>query len=414
MKKIIGPFSEVLTMSGLPSRGPLHDDELEVIGQGGILIDSGVVDSVGPFLELKEQNPGTPVEEIEGSYVALPGLIDCHTHICFGGSRAADYASRNNGMSYQEIASRGGGIWDTVTKTRTSSQTELELGMGARLDKLVERGVTTVEVKSGYGLSVEEELKLLRAINAAGSGHPIDVIPTCLAAHIIPREFKTELEYLQYLLKELVPLVKEQNLAKRFDIFIEKNAFTSLNSIDYLASIKKQGFEITVHGDQFSPGGSQVAIDVGAMSVDHLEASGEKEIKALSESNTIPVVLPGASLGLGMPFSPARKLLDAGCGVAIASDWNPGSAPNGNLLTQAAILGAYEKLSFAEVFAGMTFRAANALGFSDRGILSEGLYADFIAFPCEDYREILYHQGELQPKLAWKKGNRIPTEANKT
>ncbi len=167
------------------------------------------------------------------------------------------------------------------------------------------------------------------------------------------------------------------------------------------------GFELTVHADQFTMGGSAVAVKFDALSADHLEASGEKEIKVLAQSNTIAVALPGASLGLGCGFTPARKILDQGGGLAIASDWNPGSAPMGDLLAQASILATFEKLSTAEVFAGITFRAAAALGLNDRGKIWPGFLADFILFPTSDYREILYQQGKLKPEMVWKSGERV-------
>lgn len=407
MMKIVGPFAELITMDGLPAKGPLKDESLLSIKNGAILVADGTIEGVGVFEDLVRQNSKANIEEIEGDYVGLPGFIDCHTHICFGGSRAKDYAARNNGKTYQEIAEEGGGIWDTVTKTRAASQQELEHVTTDRLDSLLSRGITTVEVKSGYGLSVDEELKMLRAINTAGKKHHADVIATCLAAHIIPREFRNEPDYLAYIIAELVPEIEREKLTNRFDIFIEQNAFTPLASAGYLYSLKQKGFDITVHGDQFTSGGSEVAIEVDALSVDHLEASGDHEINALSKSSTTPVVLPGASIGLGIPFASARKLLDAGCSLAVASDWNPGSAPNGNLLTQAALLGAYEKLSAAEIFAGITFRSASALNLNDRGIVSKGMLADFVAFDCNDYREILYHQGQLQPSKIWKKSRLI-------
>ena len=407
MKKIVGPFTELLTMEELPAMGPIKDESLPIINSGAILISDDQIQAVGEFEQLVKENPEVQVEALEGDNVGLPGFIDCHTHICFGGSRARDYAARNNGKTYQEIAATGGGIWDTVTQTRKASQEELEYATLKRLSTLLARGIATVEIKSGYGLSVEEEVKMLRAIKSSGLNHQTDVISTCLAAHIIPREFTNEADYLDYILDNLVPKIEEEKLVNRFDIFIEQNAFTSSNSMSYLNSLKQKGFDITVHGDQFNAGGSKVAIEVGAVSVDHLEASGEDEISALSKSETIPVVLPGASIGLGIPFSPARKLLDAGCSLAIASDWNPGSAPNGNLLTQASLLGAYEKLSAAEVFAGISYRSAAALNLKDRGTLAEGKVADFIAFDCNDYREILYRQGELQPAKVWKRGTLV-------
>ena len=404
MRKIVGPFTQLLPLHNLPMKGPIDDESLHILLDGAIVHSEGTIEAVGNFEDLRNQFPDAMIEELKGDNVGLPGLIDCHTHICFGGTRDRDYAARNNGKTYQEIAAAGGGIWDTVTQTRKASEDELADVTSRRLQTLLHRGITTAEVKSGYGLSIQEELKMLRAIRKADDSSLIDVISTCLAAHIIPREYADESSYLEYLLAGLVPIVAKEKLASRFDIFVEENAFTPSNSANYLEQIKANGFDVTVHGDQFSTGGSSVAIQVGAVSVDHLEASGNAEIEALAKSSTIPVVLPGASLGLGIPFAPARKLIDAGCGVAIASDWNPGSAPNGNLLTQASLIGAYEKLSAAEVFAGITYRSAKALNLSDRGILKKGCIADFISFQTDDYREILYHQGELQATGIWKKG----------
>ena len=316
-----------------------------------------------------------------------------------------DYAARNNGKTYLEIAKAGGGIWSTVNHTRTATEEELGALMRMRLDKLAHIGVTTVEVKSGYGLSVEAELKQLNVIKQVGKTHTIDVVPTCLAAHIVPKDIGDEAKYLELIVEELVPIIQKESLAKRFDIFIEESAFSVEASTDYLNRLRSMGFQLTVHGDQFSTGGSQVAIDCGALSVDHLEVSGDKEIEALAQSNTIPVALPGASIGLGCSFTPARKLLDAGCSLAIASDWNPGSAPQGNLLAQAAILGTFEKLSTAEILAGLTYRSALALGLTDRGRLTTQQKADIVAFPGTDYRENTLSPGRIENrKCVWKNG----------
>jgi imidazolonepropionase len=382
-----------------------------IIEEGGILITDGKIVATGSFAQLRAAHPHASVEEITEDLVALPGLVDAHTHICYGGSRAMDFAARNAGVSYLEIAKAGGGIWSTVQHTRAASQEQLTALTLERLDYLLQQGITTVEIKSGYGLSVNEELKQLRAIQAAGQAHQADVVPTCLAAHMLPRDFEgTVDEYLQTILRELVPIIKAEGLAERFDIFIEQSAFTTRQALNYLMALKAKGFTLTVHGDQFSTGGSEVAVAVGALSADHLEVSGTAEIERLAQSKTIPVVLPGATIGLGCPWAPARRLLDAGCAMAIASDWNPGSGPQGNLLVQAAILAAFEKLSTAEVFAGITQRAARALGLTDRGVLATDYLADIVAFPTHDYREILYQQGRLTAKGVWKKGVRVYAE----
>jgi len=408
MKKLIGPFTQLLPLSGLPMKGSIADDALQIIPQGGVLTDNGLITGVGDFETIRKSNPDAEIEEITGDYVLIPSFVDCHTHLCFAGSRAKDYALRIAGKSYLEIAKSGGGIWDSVTQTRKASKEELIDLLLKRVDQHTKNGVTTIEVKSGYGLKVEEEIKQLQAIKEAAAKSKADLIATCLATHILPKDFNGPVEeYLELILNKLLPKIKQDNLANRVDIFIEDGAFSTADAACYLEVAKKMGFDITVHADQFSTGGSEVAVNVGAVSADHLEASGEEEIKRLAASETVAVALPGASLGLGMGFAPARKLLNAGACLAIASDWNPGSAPMGDLLLQASVLSAYEKLTTAETFAGLTFRAAKALNLYDRGILEKGKLADMQAYPCTDYREILYHQGKLKPIKVYKKGEAI-------
>lgn len=404
--KLIGPFKQILPLSGLPLKGALANDQLQIIANGGVWVENGLIFAVGDFEELRKANPKAAIDEITEPQVLLPGFVDCHTHLCFAGDRAKDYAMRIAGKSYLEIAKAGGGIWDSVAQTRQASQQELTALLLKRIDRHAKDGVTTIEVKSGYGLSVEQELKQLRAIRAAAETSKADLIATCLAAHILPKDFNGPAsEYLEHILNNLLPRVKKENLANRVDIFIEESAFNATNATCYLRVAKQMGFAITVHADQFTTGGSEAAVNVGAVSADHLEVSGEKEIKGLAASSTVAVALPGASIGLGMDFAPARKLLNAGASLAIASDWNPGSAPMGDLLMQASVLAAYEKLTTAEVFAGLTYRAAKALNLTDRGTLEKGKLADMQAYPCKDYREILYHQGKLKPTRVWKNGN---------
>lgn len=389
-------------MAGLPVKGPLSDADLEIIPNAGILLENDRIVDVINFQEGTRLYKN--IFEMDGEYVAMPGLVDCHTHICFAGSRAADYALKVGGASYQEILKQGGGIHDTVAKTREAAEIDLVRHLAGRGTRHLEEGVTTIEVKSGYGLSVEAELKMLRAIRKASAEYLLDLVPTCLAAHVKPREFATPADYLDFLVLSLLPEVKSHRLAQRIDIFTEEGAFDAQLSTKYLNAARSLGFQLTVHADQFTTGGSKVAVDCGALSADHLEASTDAEIDYLAKSSTIGVVLPGASLGLGMPFAPARKLLDRGGSLAIASDWNPGSAPMGDLLMQAAVLGAAQKLSIAETLAGITFRAARALDLNDRGTLERDTLADFITFETDDYREILYQQGKMKPVAVWKRG----------
>ncbi|WKB82349.1 imidazolonepropionase [Cellulophaga lytica] len=409
-QKLIGPFTQLLPMTGIAIKGAVKDEELVVIENGGIIVENNTVVAVGLYKDLLKQIDikNTLLEEVIGNNVCMPGFIDSHTHICYGGSRANDYAMRNAGKTYLEISKAGGGIWDTVTQTRKASILELEEGITKRANKHLKNGVTTIEVKSGYGLSVYEELKMLRAIKNVDNRIKADLISTCLAAHMQPKDYSGKAsEYLEEISISLFPLLKEERLTTRIDAFIEEGAFTAEVIAPYFKKAKEMGFTITVHADQFSTGGSKVAVDFNAISADHLEASTTEEINILAKSNVIATALPGASIGLGCAFTPARKLLDAGGAVAIASDHNPGSAPMGDLLTQASILGTFQKLSNAEVLSGITFRAAAALDLKDRGTLENGFMADFIAFPTANYKEILYQQGQLKPNMVWKKGTKI-------
>lgn len=401
-KTLIGPFSQIVTMQSTSIRGAIKDESLGIISDGGVIVSNGKIEQIGLFKELDQT--GLDKIVIEEPMVLTPGFIDAHTHICYGGSRAGDYALRVGGASYQDILKNGGGIHDTVSKTREQSEDWLTDVVIMRAQRHLKEGITTCEVKSGYGLSVEHELKMLRAIKKADAQVSTDLVSTCLAAHVCPKEFNEASDYLNYISTELFPVLKEQELTNRIDIFTEDGAFNVELSREYLLKAKEVGFHLTVHADQFTSGGSELAVELGALSADHLEASTDEDIQRLGASDVVSTVLPGASLGLGMHYSGARKLLDAGAILAIATDWNPGSAPMGDLLVQTALIGAAEKLSIAECLAGITFRAAKALGFNDRGRLSEGMKADFIGFSTEDYRDLFYYQGKLKPKKIWKDG----------
>ncbi|MBQ0733068.1 imidazolonepropionase [Aquimarina celericrescens] len=408
--KLIGPIKQLLAMEDLSLKGSIEDEELHSIENAGILIKGERIHSIGIFSELgkKAKDLNAEIIELHADHVCVPGFIDAHTHICFSGSRARDYAMRNAGKSYLEIAEAGGGIWDTVTQTRKSDQQELTYGVIKRANTLLNQGITTIEVKSGYGLSTKEELKMLRAIKNAQDSTEADLISTCLAGHMLPRDFDGDHRtYLDAISNSLFPVLKEEKLTNRIDAFIEKSAFLPSDIYPYFKKAKAMGFDITVHADQFSVGGSEVAVKLNAISADHLEASTKNEIEMLANSDVISVALPGASIGLGCDFTPARKILNAGGALAIASDWNPGSAPMGDLLTQACILGTFEKLSNAEILAGITFRAAAALNLKDRGRLSSGMLADFNLFQTDHFNEIFYHQGKLTPSQVWKRGDLI-------
>ncbi len=407
--RLIGPFTQLVTMDNLPLKGSVHDNQLEIIPNGGVVVCEGKIVKTGNFDELGIEfgDRNTVIDYIDNEMVAIPGMIDPHTHICWAGSRANDYSLRLAGKSYLEIALGGGGIGDTVEKTRLASTTELEASLTERAKNYLRNGVTTIEVKSGYCLNTEGELKLLEVIGKVNKKLAVDLIPTCLAAHIKPSDFHgNPSEYLKSIINELLPEIKRRNLSARTDIFIDSGAFTIAEAREYLNVAKAMGFDLVVHGDQFTTGGVALACELNARSVDHLDMTKEGDIQLLAASGVIPVVLPGSSLGLGNPFAPARKLLDAGCSLAIGSDWNPGSAPMGDLLLQTALLGIFEKMTMAESLAGITFRAAMALGLTDRGILKKGLLGDIAGFPVSDYREIIYHQGSLNPSVVWKRGEK--------
>ncbi len=388
-------------MVNLPERGAISDNSLEIIDDGGVVIEDGKIIEVGDFLSLSKNN--LDVREITYTCVLLPGFIDSHTHVCHYGNRSDEYAKRNSGISYQQILEEGGGIHNTMNSTSNSTDEQLTDDTLNRLKRHFQEGVLTCEVKSGYAPNLEDEVRMLRIINEIDSSNDIDLIPTCLAAHVTPKKYESSKKYLDSIVNELLPIIKEENLSNRVDIFIEEKAFSITEASNFLEKIKND-FYITAHANQFTSGGLKVGVDNGAVSVDHLEVITDQEIDYLSKSDTTGVVLPGCSLGLGIPFAPARKLLDYNCKVSIASDWNPGSAPMGDLLMQASLLGSTEKLSNAEVLAGITCRAANALSLEDRGSLENGKIADMIGFKTNDFRDILYNQGKLKPSFICKRG----------
>ena len=388
-------------MVNLPERGAIIDNSLEIIDDGGVVIEDGKIIEVGDFLSLSKND--LDVREITYPCVLLPGFIDSHTHVCHYGNRSDEYAKRNSGISYQQILEEGGGIHNTMNSTSNSTDEQLTDDTLNRLKRHFQEGVLTCEVKSGYAPNLEDEVRMLRIINEIDSSNDIDLIPTCLAAHVTPKKYESSKKYLDSIVNDLLPIIKEENLSNRVDIFIEEKAFSITEASNFLEKIKND-FYITAHANQFTSGGLKVGVDNGAVSVDHLEVITDQEIDYLSKSDTTGVVLPGCSLGLGIPFAPARKLLDYNCKVSIASDWNPGSAPMGDLLMQASLLGSTEKLSNAEVLAGITCRAANALSLEDRGSLENGKIADMIGFKTNDFRDILYNQGKLKPSFICKRG----------
>lgn len=401
MKTLFGPFDQILSMDNLPKSGPIPDTKLDPLKQAGILVIDGKIASIGNYKTL--EGPSQKKVRFAQPVTAIPSFIDAHTHACFAGTRAGDFQKKLQGISYEEIAKSGGGIFDTVSQTRKTSEEGLLQSLLKRLAIKLRSGVAVIEIKSGYGLDLDTEMKMLETIQKAKILQPLTLIPTLLAAHTLPPEFNTTKEYLDWIINKLVP--KARAFTNRVDIFCDACAFGVEESELFLTRLIKEGFTATVHADQFSKGGTKVAASVKALSADHLEVSEKEEFALLKKSGTIPIVLPGASLGLGLPFAKARLMLDMGLPLVIASDWNPGSAPSGDLLMQASILSIYEKLSIAEALSAITFRAAMALKLTDRGILKEDARADFSIFPTSDFREILYWQGTMKPSHAVIQGN---------
>ncbi len=407
MPQLIGPFTQLLTMDRLPLSGPVLNRDMEILSNAGILVEGDRILATGEYNSLARttENDSRYIPEIP--MVAMPGFIDAHTHICFAGSRSEEYSMRISGESYASILAAGGGIYNTVDATRKSSYADLKAELKNRAMKHFNEGITTIEVKSGYGLNTSEEIRLLKIISEVNKDIPPDLVSTCLAAHVTPPGYSDEKEYLDEITRDLLPRILNEKLSSRVDIFIEDHAFSSEAAESFLSGAMKMGFRVTIHADQFTTGGSRVAARLKVLSADHLEAGNEPEFRSLASSGVSAVVLPGASMGLGMPFAKARQILDTGCSLVIASDWNPGTAPMGDLLVQASVLSAREKLTDAETFAAMTFRAAHALRLDKTGVISKNNKADIKAFPVSDFREILYHQGQLKPSLVWKNGKKF-------
>lgn len=392
---LVGPFLALVTMRNLPIAGHLRDDDLEIIPQAGILVEGSTIAEMGPYKDLQAK-AGLFIK-LDFPAVGFPGLVDAHTHMCWAGNRANEYSARLEGKTYEEIAREGGGILNTVKAVRAATEEELIHDLLERCAHQLAQGITTSEVKSGYGLNVDDEIKMLKAIRAASKVQPVELVPTCLAAHTLPKEFNDKKAYLKYLQTNLWPIVKEQNLAKRMDIFVDQCAFSTDLAHEYLLAAKEMGFDILLHAEQFTQGGAKLAATLHAKSADHLEVISTEDATLLAQNKVSAVVLPCATLGLGLPFPPARMLLDKGASLVVATDWNPGSAPMGDLLTGAALLSANQKLSMAETWAGITYRAAHALGLSNTGKLDTGNKCAISVYPCRDWREVLYYQGGLKP-----------------
>lgn len=367
-------------------------------------VDKGVIQWIGPQNKVPKNLKIKKMTDLKNQLV-LPSFIECHTHSVFAGSRAEEFEMRNQGVSYIEIASRGGGILSTMKATRLASAKELLKLTQSRIDKFVEQGVSTVEVKSGYALDLKNEIKMLEVIKKLKGPR---IIPTYLGAHARPPEFADNSSYLDYLAKKVLPVIRKKNLAPRVDIFIENKFFEKAESLKYLQAAIDLGFDITIHANQLSvSAGAEIAMKLDAKSADHVIQITDEMISDFAKSNTVPVLLPLADLYMKCAFPPARKLIDAGCTVALATDFNPGSCPSQDLSSVGLLARLEMKMSLAEVFQAYTHGAACALGIqSEEGRLEVGKLANFICTEAE-LTDFFYSAGSVPQHRLFIRGKSI-------
>jgi imidazolonepropionase len=362
-----------------------HAGEVELVEDAYVLCKEGRIAEVGPMRELGSLDGGD-IEELDGSgRCALPGLVDCHTHACFVGERVEEFALRARGATYEELHAAGGGILSTVEATRAAGEEALGEAVTRHRDAMRRHGTTTVEAKSGYGLDLETELASLRAIRAAGG------VATWLGAHAVPPEFDDADAYLDFALAEVLP--EAARLAAAADVFLERNAFDATQARRYLSACRDAGLALRLHGDQFTESGAiPLAVELGARSVDHLEATGDAGIEALAASDVTAVLLPASALFLARPMPPARDLLDRGAIVALATDFNPGSAYCESLPLVASLAATQLRMGLEEILCALTVNPAHVLGCADRkGRLAPGYDADIVLLGAPDWRYLAYH-----------------------
>ena len=377
--------------------GPLRGrefGELRVHSPATIALSGDRIVAIGsPEEVLREIPTGATFESVDGrGTVALPGLIDCHTHPAFLGDRAAEFELRASGAGYEEIHASGGGIWSTVAATRTGSEEEIRAAVERHLGWMLEHGTTTAEAKSGYGLDRETELKSLRAIRAAGESSPVDVYPTFLGAHTVPPEFEGAAGYVEFVIQDVLPEVAP--LARFADVFLERGSFEAPEAGLYLRACRERGLVPRLHADQFSQRGAiPLAVELGARSVDHLETTGEEGARLLAKSDVAAVLLPACGLFLDLPLPPARLLADEGAIVALATDFNPGSSFCESLPLVMNLACTRLGLSPAEALCACTANAAHVLGLQDLGRLAPGYRADVLLLDAPDWGHLAYHLG---------------------
>jgi imidazolonepropionase len=382
--------------------------DMEVLRDAAVLIDGARIAWVGPRADAPRADQ---VTEVAG--VILPGMIDCHTHGVFGAARLDDHQRRALGEDYKAIAAAGGGILQSVRDVRGRPEAELEALTRARLATLLAHGTTTIEVKSGYGLELEAELKQLRVIRRLAATQPATLVPTFLGAHEVPPEHRSDrAAYVRLLCEEMIPAVARGQLARCCDVFCEPGVFSPAEARSILTTAKGYGLALKLHADELEgSGGAELAAELGALSADHLAAVSEAGVRALASSGTVAVLLPATMIFLGKKTqAPARRLLDAGAAVALATDFNPGTSPTVSLPLVMALGVSQLGLRHAEALTAVTVNAAAALGLAgERGQLAPGFAADLVVAAVEDWREAAYWMGTNVVSAVWTGGSACPT-----
>src|SRR5271154_5010197 len=401
---LVSGISQLVTATGPgPKRGRAMR-ELKIVQSAAIAISSGLIVWTGK----KSEWTGTAETNVDlGGRAVVPGLVDPHTHAVWAGDRLNDFEARTSGSTYEEILASGGGIRSTIRATAEASQDDLVALAKPRIDSLIASGATTIEMKSGYGLTPAAELAMLEAIQTLANISPARIVPTLLI-HIPPVVAAERCGYLTQVCEELIPEVAARKLASAFDIFVEKEAWQVAEAEQLFDCAKQHHLAIKLHSDQFHCiGGVELGIRVGALSVDHLEASGPEQIKRIAASSTIATILPGVSLHLGIPSAPGRKLIDAGAAVAVGTDLNPGSSPLFSTSEALALSVRLNGLTAQEALVAGTINAACALSLKTAGRLDVGCPADFLVLHGSDWRELVYTLGMNPVRDVWIAGKKV-------
>ncbi|HEX3436214.1 MAG TPA: imidazolonepropionase [Pseudacidobacterium sp.] len=408
--------SQLVTLAGTarPRVGP-ELRELAVIRDGAMLLHNGRIAAVGTRAEVEPLADAATQIVDAGRRVVMPGFVDAHTHLVFAGNRADEFEMRCSGMTYQQIAERGGGIRSTVRKTRAASEDELIAIAQKHARWFLAGGTTTVEAKSGYGLTVEDELKLLRAIRRVSQTTRLRCVPTFLGAHEIPDEYKSRPDdYVVLVVNEMLSQVAEERLAEFCDVFCEAKVFSVAQADRVLTSAKQHGLGLRVHADQFTSSGAvELAARLGAKTIDHLEQTTPESIALMKQFGVQPVLLPGSVYAIGsQKYAPARAMIDAGLPVVVATDFNPGSSPTASMTMILSLSCTQMKMTPAETITAATINAAYSLNRGHEiGSLEHGKVADFAVHDAEDYRELAYFFGIHRPFTVFAEGVQVDLTA---